>query len=138
MQNISLSLGELSALQKRKKVERSVRILRRLQCIQLKHDGMPHRKIAHLLDVTPDTVTDWCRLFLREGYKGLCVLRYAGRRRSKLDPYSRFIGQAVHRRRVSDLQELQSYIRVTWGITVERSWLWRYCQKNDIIFHTEL
>ena len=55
---INLSSKDLDELLNKKKNERDGKILRRLQCIHMKHKGSKNKEIAEMLDVCIDTITD--------------------------------------------------------------------------------
>jgi transposase len=82
---VELNAAELKELHKRKGKEDNIKVYRRLECIQLKQAGTDNRSIAAFLLVNPNTVTEWIKLFLNEGFDGLCTLHYEGRRISKLE-----------------------------------------------------
>lgn len=109
------------------------KILKRYQCIHFKMQGINNATVATLLCVNVDTITDWLKLFLKGGLKGLSVLEYEGRRISSLDTIKEDIKAYVDKNIVRGIKELQSYILQTHHIAVEQSWLFRYCKKNSIV-----
>jgi transposase len=130
---VHLSPDQLRSLRSRMKKERDAKILRRLQCIDFAAAACSNQDIARFLHVTPDTVTNWLRLFSVEGLVGICTLRYDGRRPSKLDAHKEELRAHVKAGKASKLAELQHYIQTTWGLVIEQSWLSRYCKKNSIL-----
>ena len=114
-----------------KNTERS-KALKRYQCIHFKRQGLSNSQIAGLLCVNIDTVTDWIKIFLDKGLKGLGDFEYEGRRVSQLEDYKENIQLYVKDNIVSSMKELQSYILETFNLSVEHSWLFRYCKKNSI------
>lgn len=131
--HVHLSPDQFRRLRSSMKKERDAKILRRLQCVDFAATGCTHRDIARFLHVTPDTITNWLRLFTREGLDGLCNLRYDGRRPSKLDAHKEELRAHVKAGKASKLSELQHHIKTTWGLVIEQSWLSRYCKKNSIL-----
>lgn len=135
---VHLSPNELRSLRSRMKKERDAKILRRLQCIDFAATSCSNQDIARFLHITPDTVTNWLRLFASEGIDGLCTLRYDGRRPSKLDVHQEELRAHVKSGKAKKLAELQNYIQKTWGLDIEQSWLSRYCKKNSILLTRKL
>jgi transposase len=131
--SVHLSPDQLLSLHSRMKKERDAKIFRRLQCIDFAATGCSNQDIARFLHVTPDTVTNWLRLFSVEGLEGICTLRYEDRRPSKLDTHKEELRVYVKTGKASKLTELQHHIKTTWGLVIEKSWLSRYCKKNSIL-----
>lgn len=129
---INLNEEELEAVKNRKKNERDAKVLRRLQCIQMKHQGKRNGEIAEIVGVTRDTITDWIVIYRAEGLEGLCNFRYEGRRKSKLDDLQEEIKTFVDKENVTTLNQVQKWLADVHNVGVEHSWLFRYCKKNSI------
>ena len=112
--------------------EKDGKILRRYQCILFAHEKFPKKEIAFLLAVNIDTVTDWIKLFNKNGLKGLRELQYDGRRPSSLDAVKVELLHYIKNESVSTLSELQQYLKLKHSIEIEHSWLSRYLKKNAI------
>lgn len=128
----NLNNRESTELKKLLRETESSKILKRYQCIHFKEQGLKNKDIALLLCVNIDTVTDWIRIFLEKGLRGLGGLQYAGRRPPQLDLYKEEIKAHVSSNIVPSIKELQGYILNTYKLPVEHSWLFRYCKKNSI------
>lgn len=128
----SLNKRENTELKKLLRKTENSKILKRYQCIHFKEQGLKNQDIALLLCVNIDTVTDWLKTFLEKGLKGLGKLQYEGRRPSQLEIYKEEIKYYVNSNIVSSIKELQGYILKTYNLSVEHSWLFRYCKKNSI------
>ena len=129
---IQLTEQQKKELQTKKKTEKSHKIQRRYMYVELSNSGMTNLNIASIIGVTNDTLTDWKDIFEEGGLEGLSSLNYAGRRESKLDKVKDKIIKKVNTDAVSTLKELQSYIFEQFNISIEQSWLSRYCKKNSI------
>jgi transposase len=130
--SIELSASEVSALKQLRRIEKDGKILRRYQCIWMSHEGFPKKEIASTLGVNIDTVTDWIKLFTKSRLTGLSKLHYDGRRPSALDAVKEHLLKYIRQQSVSKLSDLQQYLQTNHSITVEHSWLSRYCKKNSI------
>ncbi|MCP4179985.1 MAG: hypothetical protein GY756_19665 [bacterium] len=93
---------------------------------------MKCRDIADLLGVCIDTISDWSNLFFEGGIALLCNLNYEGRRISKLEPYKSSMIEQVENNTVHTVAQMQSWLKETYKIEVEESWLYRFCKKNSI------
>ncbi len=60
----------------RQRAEKKAKVLRRLNAIIMKSKNHPNKEIAHILGVNENTITYWVKIYLREGVKGLCDLKY--------------------------------------------------------------
>ena len=129
---IDLSPSEIAELKTLRRVEKDGKILRRYQCIWFAHEKFPKKEIASLLAVNIDTVTDWIKLFNKNGLKGLRELQYEGRRPSSLDTVKVELLKHIQTESVSKLSELQHYLKSKHSMEIEHSWLSRYLKKNSI------
>ena len=129
---IDLTPSEIAELKTLRRVEKDGKILRRYQCIWFAHEKFPKKEIASLLAVNIDTVTDWIKLFNKNGLKGLRELQYEGRRPSSLDAVKVELLNHIKTQSVSKLSELQYYLKSKHSIEIEHSWLSRYLKKNAI------
>lgn len=130
--SIDLSSQEISTLKKLRRSEKDGKILRRYQCIWMAHEKHSKKEIAFLLGINIDTVTDWIKLFTKQGLSGLSKLHYEGRRPSALDAIKDLLIKHIREQPVSKLSELQDFLHTKHSIKVEHSWLSRYCKKNSI------
>ena len=129
---VDLSESELVELKRIKREVKDSKILRRYQCLHMLHTGMKRKDVAELLDVYIDTITDWVKLYQSDGLEGLGNLQYEGRRPSVLDPHKEAIKKHIQCTSVNNLTQLQDYIKITFKISIEQSWLSRYLKKNSI------
>ena len=129
---IQLNSDEMKELRKRKREAKSVKIYRRLECIQLKQVGSDNPYIASFLNVNTNTITEWTKLFLNKGFDGICSFHYDGRRVSKLEGHKEELRQYVKKETPEKLAVIQSWLKNKFGMEVEATWLSRYCKKNSI------
>jgi len=129
---ITLSAPDIAFVIEKKRKEKDAKLLRRYQCLFMLHEKYPKKEIAGLLGVNIDTVTDWIKIYNKEGLVGLGLLKYDGRRPSSLDKIKDEIASYVKTENVSTLSQLQAFLKKKHNLTVEHSWLSRYCKKNSI------
>jgi transposase len=129
---ITLSDADLAFVKEGKRKEKDPKLLRRYQCVSMLHDKYPKKEIAGLLGVNIDTVTDWAKIYNRDGLAGLGLLKYGGRRPSALDKMKDEMDAYIKKENVSKLSQLQAFLEKKHGLKVEHSWLSRYCKKNSI------
>lgn len=132
MYKIKLSRTEIKELKRLKKEEGSKKLFRRLQCVQLRHEGKSNREIADITGACKDTVMDWIKLYISEGLPGLCRLKYDGRRQSKIDAHIDDIKRDLRANTIFTLSELRDWLKNKYSIEIEESWLFRCCKKNSI------
>jgi len=130
--SIDLTANEIVELKRLRRVEKDGKILRRYQCIWFAHEKFPKKEIATMLSVNIDTVTDWIKLFNKNGLNSLSKLHYEGRRPSSLDSVKVELLKYIKDHSVSQLSELQQFLSEQYSIEIEHSWLSRYCKKNSI------
>jgi len=131
--SIGLSSIEVAELKRLRRGEKDGKILRRYQCIWMSHEGLPKKEIASTLGINIDTVTDWIKLFNKEGLAGLSKLHYEGRRPSALDAIKDLLIKHIREQSISKLSMLQDYLEAKHSIAVEHSWLSRYCKKTPLL-----
>ena len=133
MHRIDLSSAQSKELKKRLREAKSTKVLRRLQCIHFVHEEEPRSRIAGLLGVTSETISVWSRLFLKEGFDGLCSLHYDGRRPATLDRVKDELKRDLKAGKYDTLKDVQHALQETHGIDVCLSWIWRYAKKNSLL-----
>ena len=129
---VVLTPSEQAIVKEKKRKEKDAKILRRYQCLSLLHDQYPKKEVARILNVNIDTVTDWVKLYIKEGLPSIGLLKYEGRRPSALDSIKEEITAYVKKENISNLAELQMMIEKKHHLKIEHSWLSRYCKKNFI------
>ena len=129
---VDLTPSEIAELKTLRRGEKDGKILRRYQWIWFAHEKIPKKEIASLLAVNIDTVTDWIKLFNKNGLKGLRELQYDDRRPSSLDVVKAELLKHIKTESISKLSELQHYLKSKHSIEIEHSWLSRYLKKNSI------
>jgi transposase len=90
------------------------------------------KDIASILGVSIDTITDWIKIYNKKGLAGMGLLNYDGRRTSCLDGVKLAIENVVKNKNISKIKDLQTILLTEHQISVEHSWLYRYCKKNFI------
>ena len=78
-------------------------------------------------------LTNWSKLFIEGGFKGLCSTHYEDRRPSKLTPYVDKIKDHIQKDCISTLSSLQNWLAEEVGVWIERSWLSRWIKKNSVV-----
>jgi transposase len=129
---LQLSKADIALIAEKKRKEKNGKLLRRYQCLSMLHEQYPKKEIASLLGVNIDTITDWIKIYNRDGMSGMGLLRYEGRRPSSLDSIKEKIMDYVKKENISTLSQLQKIIETKHHLKVEHSWLSRYCKKNSI------
>jgi transposase len=125
---------DLQIINSKRKSEKQSKFLRRYQCLWMLQEGYLKKDIASILSVNIDTITDWIKIYNKSGLSGLGLLHYEDRRPSILDNRKAEIKSLVIKENVSTIKALQSKIYIEFGLEVEHSWLYRYC--NEIILQS--
>lgn len=118
---IKLKAEEKLEIKRLKKEEGRAKIYRRYMYLEMSNKGLTNLEIAGYLGVCNDTLTDWRRIFLESGIKGISNLNYEGRRESKLKKHESKIREKVATDNVGSLKEMQSFIRTECGEEIEQS-----------------
>ncbi len=129
---LQISTEDLNSLKKRKKDEQNAKIFKRLMAVEMRAYGGKCKDIAALLGVCIDTIADWTNLFLEGGIEVLCSLQYEGRRPSKLKSYTEEIRKKAKEDSLLALKQLRDWLQEKHALSVEESWLFRFCKKNSI------
>ncbi len=130
---ITLSTEQKEELKALLKLEKNVKIHRRLRFIEMKSQWKKNTEIMPILDVSMETCRDWMGIYLQKGFAWLCILQYIWRRPGKLTPKKEEIKKYVDENLVSTLSVLQNWIEKELNISVQTSWLGEWCKKNSII-----
>jgi len=132
MLKIIISKHDLKEIKLRKKKEKDKKIYRRLQFLHLKYKGKTNKEISDIVGVYIDTITDWARIYSNKGLNGLCEPINYDNRSSKIDDYINEIKQDIRENTISTIAELQDWIKKSYALEMEQSWLFRCCKKNSI------
>src|SRR3954468_12597064 len=107
---VTLSQSDIAFIKERKRKEKDSKLLRRYQCLFMLHEQYPKKEIAKLLGVNIDTITDWIKIYNKEGLAGLGLLKYEGRRPSALDRLKEDIVKYVKTENINKLSQLQMFL----------------------------
>jgi len=113
--------------------EGNSKIYRRLLWLDLKHRRYRQKEISFILRMSQAQLTNWSKLFIEQGFEGLCSTHYKDRRPSKLMPYLDKIREHVQKQSVSSLSCLQEWLAKEFGVFIEQSWLSRWIKKNSVV-----
>jgi transposase len=75
---LTLTDEEREQISRRYKQEKNPRYRERLQCLLFKDRGLTNLEVAALLQVVPETITDWLNLYQDGGVEALCRLVTGG------------------------------------------------------------
>ena len=104
---IILPKSDIAVISEKKRKEKNTKLLRRYQCLSMLQEQYPKKEIALLLGVNIDTITDWIKIYNKEGLARLGLLKYEGRRPSSLDSINKKIIDYVEKENISTLSQLQ-------------------------------
>lgn len=132
MYRISLTLSEKELLESKIKSSSNSWITKRYQTILMRNDGLPSSQIASYMSTDVNTVTNWVKLYLSGGFEKLETLNLENRRVSKLDAYLDQITTYVKETEVISINQLQTWLAKEHKLSVEESWLRKWCKKKDL------
>jgi transposase len=75
---LTLTEEQREQISRRYKQEKNPRFRERLQCLLFKDRGLSNIEVADLLQVVPETITDWLNLYQDGGVEALCRLETGG------------------------------------------------------------
>ena|SRR5437868_15233583 len=75
---LTLTDQERELISRRYKQEKNPRYRERLQCLLFKDRGLTNIEVADLLQVVPETITEWLNLYQNGGVEALCRLVTGG------------------------------------------------------------
>lgn len=129
---IRLTLSQKYELADRLKATNSKKLTKRLLSISLRHYGYKISDIAKIQGVSERTVSSWVQMFLKGGFDQLLSLNYESTKPSRLDPYIDDIKNWRQQNPDKTLEELQQYLKDSFQMEVEYSWLYRFVKKREL------
>lgn len=132
MYKIKISKLDFEKIKRRKREEKDKKIYRRLQYLHLKYEGKTNKKIADIIGVSADTITDWAVIYSEKGLTEFCKPMNFDRRSSAIDSYIDKIKQDIKENTISTLAELQNWIKDKYSLTYGKTWIFECCKKNSI------
>ena len=82
--SLVLDKSKLDEINKLMKTQKDTKVYKRLVGLKMKQQGISNLQISNILDVHIDTVTDWFKLYIRIGLKGLCELHLKNRKKIEI------------------------------------------------------
>jgi len=132
---LTLSPEDLENIQlKMHTYARDWKILRRLRCIVMRYEGKTLTQIMKVLQVSPDSIAEWCKQYLSEWLDALCWFKYDGRRLSTLAPYKKTIENLVDANIYNTYAELFDAVEKAVGMSLWIKWdaFVKFCKKNSV------
>lgn len=117
-----------------KKYARDWKILRRLKCIELRSEWKTLKEITEKLEVSNDTIANWCTLYLSWWIDALSFLKYEWRRLSVLDVHKERMLKLVDTNTYSTYAEFMSALETEVGGSLGIKWdgFVKFCKKNSL------
>jgi transposase len=133
---ISLSEADLKEIENAEGQIQKFQLLKRLQCIKLKHEGWKHRKLAKFFSITIETVSHWLKAYSQGGINDLLQWSYKGR-----VSIINLEQQEILKRRNNDkpfntAKEAQNFIKENFDIDFHLHWVQKLLKKN-FSFHSK-
>ena len=101
--------------------------------LELNREGMTNLKMAKILGVCNDRLTDWRVMFEEGGLKALSNLNYENQgKNSKLEKYRSEIKELEENKGFSTLKELKDWLEKEYKVESCISNLFYFCKKNSI------
>ena len=106
-------------------------VLKRIQCILLKSKGWTHQDVAEHLGKGISTVSNWIKIYQKEGLKQLVSWGYKGKQ-SKLSPEQmEELKQRINESPFNIAQEAADFIKEKFDIDYNVKYLPRLLKKTD-------
>ena len=87
-----------------------------------------------VLQVSEDSITEWCKQYLSEWLDALCWFKYDGRRLSALAPHKKIIEDLVDANIYNTYAELFDAVEKVIGTPLGVKWdaFVKFCKKNSV------
>lgn len=87
-----------------------------------------------VLQVSEDSITEWCKQYLSEWLDALCWFKYDGRRLSVLAPHKKIIEDLVDANIYNTYAELFDAVEKVIGTPLGVKWdaFVKFCKKNSV------
>jgi transposase len=98
-----------------RKKDKSSLVRDRMHAIYLLYEGYDRQTCAHIIGCRPNTITDYIRLYNKEGLEGLRRLKYH-KSETKLIEYQSAIQESLKELKPSTIREIRDHIHEKYGI----------------------
>jgi transposase len=98
-----------------RKKDKSSLVRDRMHAIYLLYEGYDRQTCAHIIGCRPNTITDYIRLYNKEGLEGLRRLKYH-KPETKLLEYQSAIQESLKELKPSTISEIRDHIHEKYGI----------------------
>ena len=114
---LTLTQDQRTALTRRYKTEKHVRFRERLHCLLLKDQGYSNTEVAGILQVAPETITDWLNLYECGGLEALCRLETGGSEGYLSAEQTEKLVAELDTHRFACAKEVVAWVQETFDIT---------------------
>ena len=134
MYKITLTSSEKKLLSSKISETSNTWLLKRYQCIMMRSDSLSNEQISSYLHVDVNTLTNWVKMYLDGGFSKLETFNLSNRRKSKLEDLKEEIKKQVldEDKIIGSMNQLSSWLNKEHNLSIEESWLRRWCKKNSI------
>lgn len=127
---IILSVKEKKEIKKVKNAVSQVKLLQRLQCLELKDKGWKHKDLAEFFDVTMNTVTNWIKAYHNGGIEALLTWNYYGRISVLTEEQQKILKQHHKLKPFDTAKEASQYLVQEFGLQFHLHWVQKILKKN--------
>jgi len=130
MAKINLSPKQLADLVNAEKQIKQIQLLKRIQCIKLRNEGMNNIDIGNFLLISDQTVSNWSQLYIKSGLQALLEWEYKGKVSFLTTEQIDELKKRNQRQPFAKAAEAKEYIKENFGKDFHLHWVQKLLKKN--------
>jgi transposase len=133
---ISLTKNQLQELNKAEKQIQNSILLKRIQCIKLKHEDWKNNDLAKLFNVTHETISHWIAAYSKGGINELLKWNYKGKISTLSLKQQEILKKQNKKKPFDTAKEAKAFIEKKFGLNFHLHHVQKLLKKN-FVYHTK-
>jgi len=127
---ISLTAADFKKLNAAEKKITKIQLLKRIQCIKLKHEGWKHKQLAVFFSVTIETISAWLKAYNQGSIDTLLKWNKQGRKSVMTVAEQEILKQRNAKQPFNTAKEAKEFIEQEFGYKWHLHWVQKLLKKN--------
>lgn len=127
---INLSDAELAELNQAEKHLKNPIHLKRIHCIKLKNEGWRNIKLAEFLGLSLNTITNWLKIYKRNGLTGILEWNYKGKSSTFTEEHRKKIEARHKKKPFNAAKEVKVFLKDECCLDFHLHWIQKLLKKN--------
>ncbi|MBN2892942.1 MAG: helix-turn-helix domain-containing protein [Bacteroidales bacterium] len=130
MSKFKLTEDQKKELEIAEQTVKQIQLLKRMQCLKMRHKGMSNNDIAEILSMSDQTISDWIQLYRKGGLVRLLQWNYKGKISVLTIEQLKQLEERNEQKPFEKAAEAKEYIKSEFSIDYHLHWVQKILKKN--------